>query len=147
MFELCAQLPESATFDPSRDYNQVSNPDNLKTAILDALDDGKNSGSYVYNPSKPNKTRNFQLSNISTSDITNRDRVEFAKAYKNAYKVVGEDTIQYTNSNYLMKATAYIVKDGNVTLSNSLYICLKDEAGKDHAVGNMPIESSSSSGE
>lgn len=147
VFELCAQLPESATFDPSRDYNQVSNPDNLKTAILDALDDGKNSGSYVYNPSKPNKTRNFQLSNISTSDITNRDRVEFAKAYKNAYKVVGEDTIQYTNSNYLMKATAYIVKDGNVTLSNSLYICLKDEAGKDHAVGNMPIESSSSSGE
>ncbi len=146
VFELCATLPESATFDPSRDYNQVSDPDNLGDAILGALDDGKNSGSYVYNTAKPHKTRNFQLSTISTSDITNRDRVEFAKAYKNAYRATGEGTIQYTNSNQLMKATAYIVKDGKVTLSNSVYICLKAEAQKDLAVGNMPVETSGSTG-
>ncbi|MBR2280392.1 MAG: InlB B-repeat-containing protein [Ruminococcus sp.] len=139
VFELCAQLPESATFDPTRDYNQVSDSANLTAAIQSAIDGGKTSGSYVYNPSKPSKKRNFQLSNISTSSITNRDRVKFAKPYKNTYKVTGEGAIQYTNSTYLMKATAYIIKDGTVTLSNSIYICLKNEAGKDLAVGNMPV--------
>ena len=145
MLELCAQLPDNADFNPTRDYNQMSDPANLKTAITTALGKGKTADSYVNNPAKPTKRRSFQLSNVSTDMITNHDRVQFAKAYKNAYKVSVDGTIKtYTNSTYLMKATAYLIKDGNVTLSNSVYICLKDESKKDLAVGNMPVESSSS---
>ena len=60
----------------------------------------------------------------------------YSKPYKNAYKVDGSGVITgYTNSTYLMKATAYLIKNGKVTLSNSVYICLKDESKKDYAIG------------
>ena len=144
VYELCAQLPASATFDQSRDYNQVSDPDNLKAAISAALGSSSTSGSYIYNPSKPTKTRSFQLNAISTANLTIKDRIVFGKAYKNAYKVDGSGAITgYTNSTYLMKVTAYLIKNegetSTVTLSNSVYICLKAEAAKEFAVGNNAI--------
>ncbi|MBQ9247259.1 MAG: hypothetical protein IJ171_01575, partial [Ruminococcus sp.] len=136
VFELCAQLPENATFDPDRDYSQVSDPVNLKEAISTALNGNIASGSYVYNPSKPTKKRNFQLNPVYLENLTNHDRIVYSKPYKNAYKVDGSGVITgYTNSTYLMKATAYLIKNGKVTLSNSVYICLKDESKKDYAIG------------
>lgn len=129
VFELCASLPADKTFDPTRDYNQVSDPDNLKTAILN------NSTTYVYNPDKPTKTRSLQISEIPQSALTNRDRVQYGKSYRNTYRVVNEEKT-YINARYLLKATAYLVRDGEVTLSNSVYICLAVEADKDLAINS-----------
>ena len=127
VFELCATLPADKTFTPGKDYNQVSDPDNLKAAILN------NATSYVYNPAKP--TRNLQISEIPRSALTNHDRVQYGKSYRNTYKVVNEEKT-YINARYLLKATAYLVKNGEVTLSNSVYICLAAEADKDLAIDN-----------
>lgn len=123
VFELCASLPAGKTFTPGKDYNQVSNPDNLKAAILN------NSKTYVYNPAKPNNTRNLQISEIPQSSLTNHDRVQYGKSYRNTYKIVG-DSKTYINARYLLKATAYLIKGDEVTLSNSVYICLAAEADK-----------------
>ncbi len=129
VFELCATLPAGKTFDPGRDYGQVSDPDNLKTAILN------NASSYVFNPSKPSKTRNIQLSEIPQSALTNKDRVQHGKSYRNTFKYVNDEKT-YINARYLLKATAYLIKDGEVTLSNSEYICLAAEADKVLAIDN-----------
>lgn len=129
VFELCATLPADKTFDPGRDYGQVSDPDNLKAAILN------NASSYVFNPSKPSKTRSIQLSEIPQSALTNKDRVQYGKSYRNTFKYVNEEKT-YINARYLLKATAYLIKDGEVTLSNSEYICLAAEADKVLAIDN-----------
>lgn len=129
VFELCATLPAGKTFDPGRDYGQVSDPDNLKAAILN------NASSYVFNPSKPSKTRNIQLSEIPQSALTNKDRVQHGKSYRNTFKYVNDEKT-YINARYLLKATAYLIKDGEVTLSNSEYICLAAEADKVLAIDN-----------
>ena len=92
-----------------------------------------NATSYVYNPAKP--TRNLQISEIPRSALTNHDRVQYGKSYRNTYKVVNEEKT-YINARYLLKATAYLVKNGEVTLSNSVYICLAAEADKDLAIDN-----------
>ena len=129
VFELCATLPADKTFDPGRDYGQVSDPDNLKAAILN------NASSYVFNQSKPSKTRSIQLSEIPQSALTNKDRVQYGKSYRNTIKYVKEEKT-YINARYLLKATAYLIKDGEVTLSNSEYICLAAEADKVLAIDN-----------
>ena len=129
VFELCATLPAGKTFDPGRDYGQVSDPDNLKAAILN------NASSYVFNPSKSSKTRNIQLSEIPQSALTNKDRVQHGKSYRNTFKYVNDEKT-YINARYLLKATAYLIKDGEVTLSNSEYICLAAEADKVLAIDN-----------
>lgn len=129
VFELCATLPADKTFDPAKDYGLVSNEANLKAAILG------NAKSYVYNPDKPTKTRNLQISEIPQSALTDHDRVQYGKSYRNTYKVVNEEKT-YINARYLLKATAYLVKNGEVTLSNSVYICLAAEADKNLAIDN-----------
>lgn len=134
VFELCATLPADKTFDPARDYGLVSNEANLKAAILG------NAKSYVYNPDKPTKTRNLQISEIPQSALTDHDRVQYGKSYRNTYKVVNEEKT-YINARYLLKATAYLVKDGEVTLSNSVYICLAAEADKDLAINSGIVTS------
>jgi hypothetical protein len=129
VFELCATLPAGKTFDPSRDYGVVSDPDNLKAAIL------ANSKSYNYNPANPSQTRSLQISDIPQSSLTNHDRVQYGKTYRNTYKYVNEEKT-YINARYLLKATAYLVKDNEVTLSNSVYVCLAAEAEKNLAIDN-----------
>lgn len=126
VFELCATLPAGKTFDPSRDYGVMSNPDNLKAAIRE------NAKTYSYNPADPSKKRNLQISEIPQSSLTNHDRVQYAKSYRNTYKFVNEEKT-YINARYLLKATAYLVKDNQVTLSNSVYVCLAAEADKNLA--------------
>lgn len=126
VFELCATLPAGKTFDPSRDYGVMSDPDNLKAAILE------NANTYSYNPADPSKKRNLQISEIPQSSLTNHDRVQYAKSYRNTYKFVNEEKT-YINARYLLKATAYLVKGNQVTLSNSVYVCLSAEADKNLA--------------
>ena len=94
-----------------------------------------NASSYVFNQSKPSKTRSIQLSEIPQSALTNKDRVQYGKSYRNTFKYVNEEKT-YINARYLLKATAYLIKDGEVTLSNSEYICLAAEADKVLAIDN-----------
>ncbi len=124
VFELCGTLNE--TFDPSKDYGMVSNETNLKNAVLN------NATKYVYG-SDPSQTRKLQVSEIPQSSLTNHDRIQYGKRYSNAYKLVNGEK-NYTNGSYLLKATAYLVKGTEVTLSNSVYVCLAAEAVKDLAI-------------
>ena len=126
VFELCETLQGS--FDPSKDYGFESNPDNLKAAVL------SKSSKYAYGDD-PSQTRKLQISDIPQSSLTNHDRVQYSKRYSNSYKLIeGEKT--YTNGRYLLKATAYLIKDGQVTLSNSVYVCLAAESEKVLAIDN-----------
>ena len=138
VFELCATLPAGKTFEPGKDYGLVSNENKLKEAIL------SNAATYNYNPDKPEKMRNLQISEIPQSALTNHDRVQYGKSYRNTYKYVNEEKT-YINARYLLKATAYLVKGSEVTLSNAVYICLAAEADKNLAI-NIGIVSSTNNG-
>ena len=82
---------------------------------------------YIADPTS--QTRKLQVSDIPRSYLTNHDRVQYSKRYSNNYKIVNEEKT-YTNGRYLLKATAYLIKDNQVTLSNSVYVCLAEEAKK-----------------
>ena len=126
VFERCGTL--NGAFEPSRDYEFASDTENLKNAVL------THSGEYVYDPVSM-KTRKLQVSDIPQSSLTNHDRVQYSRRYSNNYKIVNEEKA-YTNARYLLKATAYLIKDGQVTLSNSVYVCLAAEAEKILAIDN-----------
>ena len=134
VLELCGKF-EGETFNPA-DYNYLSDEAKLKEAILN----GKVSV-YNYDSSDSTKRRSIQISEISTEKLTNRNRVEFFKGYRNTYKE--KDGVKtYTNKTYIMKATAYLIDpDGNVTLSNSEYVCLTDIAAKNMAVNAVSVSS------
>ena len=139
VFEKIGTLAESATFTPDK-YNYYSEPEALKAAILN----NKTSYSTPGTEGGTAKNRKIQLSAIDTANMTNRNRIEFSQYYKNVYN---EAKNSYTNSRVLMKATAYLIKDGKVTLSNSIYVCLKDIAAKELATGNDIWTVTSQSGE
>ena len=128
VFEQCEKLGEGEVFDPSKDYGMESNEENLKNAVLNKA------SKYAYG-SDPAQTRKLQVSDIPQSVLTNRDRVQYSRSYKNGFKIENGKK-SFTNGAYLLKATAYIVKDNNVTLSNSVYVCLLSEAEKDLAVNS-----------
>ncbi|MDO4892572.1 MAG: InlB B-repeat-containing protein, partial [Eubacteriales bacterium] len=128
VFEKIGTLAESATFTPDK-YNYYSEPEALKAAILN----NQTSYSTPGTEGGTAKNRKIQLSAIDTANMTNRNRIEFSQYYKNVYN---ETKKSYTNSRVLMKATAYLIKDSKVTLSNSIYVCLKDIAAKELATGN-----------
>ena len=130
VFELCTKLPEGKTFVQGKDYGYASDPDNLKNAILNK------SSVYYYSGSAESggKRRSLQFSNIPTEKLTNKNRIEFYKSYKNAFKE-NEGVITYTNNTYVMKVYAYLIdktdsSNPKVTLSNYVYVCLND-------IGNM----------
>ena len=134
VFELCGVF-NGETFDPAA-YSYHSDEANLKAAITDE----KKPSVYNYDSSDSTK-RSIQISEISTEKLTNRNRVEFFKGYRNTYKE--KDGVKtYTNKTYIMKATAYLIDhDGNVTLSNSEYVCLTDIAAKNMAVNAVSVSS------
>ncbi|MBK6088496.1 InlB B-repeat-containing protein [Ruminococcus difficilis] len=150
VFEACAKFKEASVFHPENDYGYASDAEPLKAAIL--------AGSKTYNTTNKTdsstiKSRSLLYSPIDTTNLTNKDRIELAHCFPNNCTIVGEgenEVRDYSNSNarYLMKATAYMIKDGQVTLSNSIYVCLKTESEKNLAAGFDQIENitSSSSG-
>lgn len=135
VFELCGVF-NGETFDPAA-YSYHSDEANLKAAITAE----KKPSVYNYDSSDSSKRRSIQISEISTEKLTNRNRVEFSKGYRNTYKE--KDGVKtYTNKTYIMKATAYLIDpDGNVTLSNSEYVCLTDIAAKNMAVNGVSVSS------
>lgn len=126
VFERCRKLDANEEFDAAKDYEFESNEDNLKSAVLNQA------SQYAYG-SDPTQTRKLQVSDIPQTNLTNHDRVQYSKRYSNNYKIVNEGKT-YTNGRYLLKATAYLIKDGQVTLSNSVYVCLAEEAEKNLAI-------------
>ena len=116
VFELCGTLGEGESFAPDT-YKYRSDAANLKTAILNKA------SSYDADGSGTN--RRIQCNDISTSVLTNMNRIELGKSYYNTA----------TNSKAIMKVTAYLVDgESNVTLSNPVYICLYETSQKDLAV-------------
>ncbi len=135
--ELCKQLGENETFDPDGDYSKyVSDQANL----IQAIQDKATVYYYKGNATNGGKRRSIQISEISTESLTNKNRVEFFKGYRNTYKVNG-DKISYTNKTYIMKVTAYLMDktdpENNTIFSNSVFVCLYDEALNDMAVNGM----------
>lgn len=112
VFELCDTLT-GETFDPSS-CSYASDEANLKQAILEGRSSYSTGGG----------TRRIQCSNIATDKLTNKNRIEFGKSYYHTD----------TNARAIMKATAYLIDGQNeVTLSNSVYICLYDISLRDLA--------------
>ena len=131
VLEVCGVF-NGESFDPN-DYNFKSDETNLKKAIVNQ------SKVYNYDSSDSQKKRSIQISNIPTGSLTNKNRVEFFKGFRNKYKTDGE-TITYTNKTYIMKATAYLIDpNGNVTLSNSEYVCLSNIAAKNLALNGVCV--------
>ena len=131
VYEVCAVLPDDATFNETRDYGFVSD----ETQLKDAID--KKSSFYYY---KSGKRRSIQVSTIPVENLTNKNRINFAKSFVNNYTEAGE-TKTYKNANYVMKVTAYLMDKTNpeahdITLSNSVYVCLRQVSQKDLAASN-----------
>lgn len=143
ILEYCTTVPDYATFDPTRNYGQTTNYDNLAAALTSRLA-GENVTQYSY---KTGKNRTIQFCEIPTTDLTDHNRVEFGKYIKNAFTVSGTDeepVYTYKNCSYLLKATAYLVDgDGNVTFSKEpVYVCYKNIASQNSAVPTL-IENTS----
>lgn len=131
VMEYCAVLPNGQTFVQGKDYNVVSDENNLKDAIK------TNSSVYYY---KTGKRRSISINDIPNANLTNRNRVEFAKPYANNYtESNGEKT--YKNKKYLFKASAYIYDKSKdeVTLSNSVYVCMDNIGSMDDALPEMIV--------
>ena len=119
--------------------NYQTRTDNLKVAIKSILNSSPTGGNGKFvNTNGTN--RSIQVNPISTADLTNRSRIEYAKPYRNVYKTGNEGEKIYTNGAYIYKVSAYLIdKDGNVTLSDPVYACLYDVAKQDLATSNMLV--------
>ncbi|MBR1533251.1 MAG: hypothetical protein IJ639_02715, partial [Ruminococcus sp.] len=140
ILEYCATVPTSATFNPTRDYKQATDYDQLKTALTDHLNPDVDDPTWYYY--KSSKKRSIVFCDIPTADLTNHNRVEFSRFIYNSYIIEGteqEPIYTHNQCNYLIKVTAYLVdKDGNVTFSEQpVYICYKNIASQDDALPVM----------
>ena len=140
ILEYCATVPTSATFNPTRDYKQATNYDQLKTALTDHLNPDVDDPTWYYY--KSSKKRSIVFCDIPTADLTNHNRVEFSRFIYNSYIIEGteqEPIYTHNQCNYLIKVTAYLVdKDGYVTFSKQpVYICYKNIASQDDALPVM----------
>jgi hypothetical protein len=115
VFELCGTLGGEETFDPDTCIYK-SDEANLKAAIRDKASSYMTDGA----------SRRIQCSDIPTSNISKMNRVELGKSYYNTN----------TNANAIMKVTAYLVdkSDNSVTLSNPVYICLREVSQRNLAI-------------
>ena len=133
VFELCAKW-NGKEFEQGQDYGYATNEYNLKDAIAK-----ETKPTYYYYAD--GKRRSIQIDEFSASELTSRNRIIYSKPYKNAYKetvVDGNTEKTYTNSTYLMKAYAYLkAPNGEITLSNPVYVCLKNIAACDLALDSM----------
>ena len=133
VFELCAKW-NGKEFEQGQDYGYATNEYNLKDAIAQETKP-------TYYSYADGKRRSIQIDEFSASELTSRNRIIYSKPYKNAYKetvVDGNTEKTYTNSTYLMKAYAYLkAPNGEITLSNPVYVCLKNIAACDLALDSM----------
>ena len=132
VFEVCGKYSDGLNLsqcDYATDENNLSQCDyatdenNLKTAIKN------NNSTYVYaQVDGKGKKRTIQINPISTSELSTRSRAQYGKVFRN---VINAETKLPTNGNYIFKVYAYLIKGGEVTLSNPVYVCLHDVAVRD----------------
>lgn len=79
--------------------------------------------------------RNLLKTDIDPKSLSNKNRIEFYKGFANAKYDSATDTYNYTNAMYVMKAYSYMIDtDGNVTLSNPVYVNFYDIASMQYTV-------------
>lgn len=79
--------------------------------------------------------RNLLKTDIDPKSLSNKNRIEFYKGFANAKYDSATDTYDYTNAMYVMKAYSYMIDtDGNVTLSNPVYVNFYDIASMQYTV-------------
>ena len=124
VFEVCAKYTDGLDLSQC---NYYTDEENLKTALKNTP---SGNARYVYDKREQDspKQRTIQINPISVDDLSTRSRSQFGKAFRN---VINASTQQPTNGNYVFKVYAYLIKDGQVTLSNPVYVCMHDTAVKD----------------
>ena len=84
---------------------------------------------------KSSEGRNLLKTAIDPESLSNKNRIEFYKGFANAKYDSATDTYDYTNAMYVMKAYSYMIDtDGNVTLSNPVYVNFYDIASMQYTV-------------
>lgn len=106
--------PESFTFETDLD------------ALKQSIKDGK---------TKSDEGRNLLKTEIATSKLSNKNRIEFYKGFANSIYNSTTDKYTYTNALYLIKVYSYMIDtNGNVTLSDPVYINFYDVATMQYTV-------------
>lgn len=84
---------------------------------------------------KSEEKRNLLKTEIATSDLSNKNRIEFYKGFANSKYYSETDKYDYTNALYLIKVYSYMIDaDNNVTLSDPVYINFYDVATMQYTV-------------
>ena len=123
VFEVCGKYTDGTDLSAC---SYVSDEDNLKEAVRTNV---SGNSSYVYaKEGDAEQIRTIQINPISTEELSTRSRAQYGKAFRN---VISASTGLPTNGNYIFKVYAYLIKDGNVTLSNPVYVCMHDVAVRD----------------
>ncbi len=84
---------------------------------------------------KSTEGRSLLKTDIDPKSLSNKNRIEFYKGFANAKYDSATDTYDYTNAMYVMKAYSYMIDtNGNVTLSNPVYVNFYDIASMQYTV-------------
>lgn len=125
VFEVGDKLTEdlaSAFKDNPESFAFTTDTEKLKQSIL--------AGS-----KKSAEGRNLLKTDIDLKSLSNKNRIEFYKGFANAKYDSATDTYDYTNAMYVMKAYSYMIDtNGNVTLSNPVYVNFYDIASMQYTV-------------
>ena len=125
VFEVGTKLTEdlaSAFKDHPENFTFDTDTEALKQSIL--------AGS-----KKSAEGRNLLKTDIDLKSLSNKNRIEFYKGFANAKYDSATDTYDYTNAMYVMKAYSYMIDtNGNVTLSNPVYVNFYDIASMQYTV-------------
>ena len=136
VIETCGKFSGTG-FDPDA-CSYETDTENLKNTIRELLAKNPSKGGSGLVEYAEGKKRTARVGVIPITNLTNRSRIECCKPYYNAYKLDESNNKDYTNGAYIYKVTAYLMdKEGTVTLSNSVYVCLIDIASQDSATKEM----------
>lgn len=125
LFEVGTKLDENradAFKDNPERFKFETDTEKLKQSIKD----GK---------TKSDEDRNLLKTEIATSKLSNKNRIEFYKGFANSSYNSATDKYTYTNALYVIKVYSYMIDaNGDVTLSDPVYINFYDVATMQYTV-------------
>lgn len=84
---------------------------------------------------RSDENRNLLKTEIATSKLSNKNRIEFYKGFVNSSYNSATDKYTYTNALYVIKVYSYMIDaNGDVTLSDPVYINFYDVATMQYTV-------------
>lgn len=84
---------------------------------------------------RSDEKRNLLKTEIATSKLSNKNRIEFYKGFANSSYNSATDKYTYTNALYVIKVYSYMIDaNGDVTLSDPVYINFYDVATMQYTV-------------